>query len=78
MIVTVPQQWGAGDIMYADINGDGKVDGGKGTLADPSTFAASTNSVSRDGGAYKEYTPLGFTVSLFNIFFKSLFIADIF
>ena len=30
-----------------------------------STFAASTNSVSRDGGAYKEYTPLGFIT--FNI-----------
>lgn len=30
-----------------------------------STFAASTNSVSREGGAYKEYTPLGFMT--FNI-----------
>lgn len=27
-------KWGAGDIMYADLNGDGKVDGGKGTLQD--------------------------------------------
>lgn len=30
-----------------------------------SSFAASTNSISRDGGAYKEYTPLGFIT--FNI-----------
>lgn len=27
-------KWGAGDIMYKDINGNGKVDGGNGTLAD--------------------------------------------
>jgi len=26
--------WKAGDIMYADINGDGKIDGGAGTLSD--------------------------------------------
>lgn len=26
--------WGAGDIMYADLNGDGKIDGGQGTLSD--------------------------------------------
>src|SRR5690606_20661271 len=27
--------WAAGDIMYADLNGDGKVDQGAGTIADP-------------------------------------------
>lgn len=27
--------WGAGDIMYADMNGDGKVDGGANTLSNP-------------------------------------------
>ncbi|MCU6767470.1 TonB-dependent receptor [Barnesiella propionica] len=27
--------WGAGDIMYADINGDGKIDAGSNTLNDP-------------------------------------------
>lgn len=27
--------WQSGDIMYADLNGDGKVDGGSNTLADP-------------------------------------------
>ena len=26
--------WGAGDIMYADLNGDGKIDGGAGLLTD--------------------------------------------
>src|SRR3546814_7384726 len=25
-------RWGAGDIMYADLNGDGKIDGGSGIL----------------------------------------------
>lgn len=28
-------QWGAGDIMYKDINGDGKVDAGSNTYSDP-------------------------------------------
>lgn len=27
-------KWGAGDIMYADLNGDGKIDGGGGLLTD--------------------------------------------
>lgn len=27
--------WGAGDIMYKDVNGDGKIDGGKNTVLDP-------------------------------------------
>ena len=31
---TLGNQWGAGDIMYVDINGDGKVDGGANTLDD--------------------------------------------
>ena len=40
-------KWGAGDIMYADINGDGKVDGGKGTLADPGDQRIIGNSIPR-------------------------------
>ena len=41
------KKWGAGDIMYADINGDGKVDGGKGTLADPGDQKIIGNSTPR-------------------------------
>lgn len=33
--------------MYADINGDGKVDGGKGTLADPGDQRIIGNSTPR-------------------------------
>ncbi|MGL5620406.1 MAG: SusC/RagA family TonB-linked outer membrane protein, partial [Tannerellaceae bacterium] len=28
-------KWSAGDIMYKDLNGDGKIDGGAGTLSEP-------------------------------------------
>ncbi|MCH3994896.1 MAG: TonB-dependent receptor [Prevotella sp.] len=31
---TIGQNWGAGDIMYADLNGDGKISYGAGTLKD--------------------------------------------
>lgn len=31
---TIGLDWGAGDIMYADLNGDGKIDGGAGTIDD--------------------------------------------
>ena len=41
------KKWGAGDIMYADINGDGRVDGGKGTLADPGDKKIIGNSTPR-------------------------------
>ena len=41
------KKWGAGDIMYADLNGDGKVDGGKGTLSDPGDQTIIGNSTPR-------------------------------
>jgi len=31
---TIGSDWAAGDIMYADLNGDGKIDSGQGTLED--------------------------------------------
>lgn len=39
--------WGAGDIMYADLNGDGKVDGGQGTAGDPGDRRVIGNSTPR-------------------------------
>lgn len=40
-------KWQAGDIMYADLNGDGKVNGGQGTLADPGDRTIIGNSTPR-------------------------------
>ncbi|MGE8423448.1 MAG: SusC/RagA family TonB-linked outer membrane protein, partial [Sphingobacterium siyangense] len=40
-------QWGAGDIMYADLNGDGKIDGGSNTEADPGDRRVIGNSTPR-------------------------------
>lgn len=40
-------RWQAGDIMYADINGDGKVDGGSGTINDPGDRSIIGNSTPR-------------------------------
>lgn len=31
----IGSNWGAGDIMYADLNGDGKIDGGNSVLSNP-------------------------------------------
>lgn len=39
--------WGAGDIMYTDLNGDGVVDQGKGTLADHGDYVIIGNSTPR-------------------------------
>lgn len=39
--------WGAGDIMFRDINGDGKVDMGKSTLADHGDYTVIGNSTPR-------------------------------
>ena len=39
--------WGAGDIMYADLNGDGKVNAGEGTLANTGDKTVIGNSQSR-------------------------------
>lgn len=40
-------KWGAGDIMYADLNGDGKVDGGGGLLTDRGDMKIIGNNTSR-------------------------------
>lgn len=58
--------WGAGDIMYKDVNGDGKIDGGKNTVLDPGDRRIIGNSTPRYNfglnldGAYK-----GFDLKLF-------------
>ncbi|SFG39228.1 SusC/RagA family TonB-linked outer membrane protein [Pontibacter chinhatensis] len=39
--------WGPGDIMYADLNGDGKINGGAGTLDDPGDRSIIGNSAMR-------------------------------
>ncbi|HIB8181835.1 TPA: SusC/RagA family TonB-linked outer membrane protein [Elizabethkingia anophelis] len=39
--------WAAGDIMYKDLNGDGKVDNGKNTLSDPGDMRIIGNSTPR-------------------------------
>lgn len=41
------QNWSAGDIMYRDINGDGKIDGGAGTLGNTGDLAIIGNSTPR-------------------------------
>lgn len=40
-------KWGAGDIMYADLNGDNKIDGGAGILGDTGDRAIIGNSTPR-------------------------------
>jgi len=40
-------QWGAGDIMYADVNGDGKIDWGSWTEGDPGDARVIGNSTPR-------------------------------
>src|SRR5699024_6597020 len=39
--------WRAGDIMYKDLNGDGRISGGNGTLADPGDRKVIGNSTPR-------------------------------
>lgn len=39
--------WGAGDIMYADLNGDGRIDGGANTLDNPGDRSIIGNSTPR-------------------------------
>ncbi|WP_266202416.1 SusC/RagA family TonB-linked outer membrane protein [Pontibacter kalidii] len=41
------RNWGPGDIMYADLNGDGKVNSGAGTLDDPGDRSIIGNSAMR-------------------------------
>lgn len=40
-------QWGAGDIMYVDVNKDGKLDGGSGTFGDPGDVSKIGNNTPR-------------------------------
>lgn len=53
--------WGAGDIMYKDVNGDGKIDGGKNTVGDSGDRKIIGNSTPRYNfglnldGAYKGF-----------------------
>lgn len=41
------QNWGAGDIMYEDLNGDGKIDRGDGTLANHGDLTVIGNNLAR-------------------------------
>src|SRR5690606_11570910 len=43
----IGNNWSAGDIMYADLNGDGKVDGGNNLLSDHGDISILGNSSSR-------------------------------
>ena len=58
--------WAAGDVMYADLNGDGKIDGGKGVVGDSGDKKIIGNTTPRYNfgltlnAAYK-----GFDISLF-------------
>ena len=44
---TIGSNWGAGDLMYADLNGDGSVDAGSGTLDDHGDLVVIGNSTPR-------------------------------
>src|SRR5690606_9971716 len=62
--------WKAGDIMYADINGDGTVNGGSNTLSDPGDLSIIGNSTPRFrfgldlSGQYKSFD--------FRVFFQGV------
>lgn len=43
----IGDKWGGGDVMYADLNGDGKVNSGSGTLDDPGDKTIIGNSTPR-------------------------------
>ena len=43
----IGSKWGAGDIMYADLNGDGKIDGGSGLLGNTGDRTVIGNSAPR-------------------------------
>lgn len=59
-------KWGAGDIMYADINGDGVVNGGRGTLSDPGDRKIIGNSTPRfNFGLIVDASYKGFDISAF-------------
>lgn len=58
--------WGAGDIMYKDVNGDGKIDGGKNTVLDPGDRRIIGNSTPRyNFGLNLDAAYKGFDLKLF-------------
>lgn len=58
--------WAAGDIMYQDLNGDGKIDGGSSTLSDPGDRKIIGNSTPRfKYGITLEGSWKGFDASIF-------------
>lgn len=58
--------WGAGDIMYKDLNGDGKIDGGAGTLDNKGDKKIIGNSTPRfNFGLTLDAQWKGFDISLF-------------
>jgi TonB-linked SusC/RagA family outer membrane protein len=72
----VGSDWGAGDIMYADLNGDGKIDKGAQTITDPGDLKIIGNSTAR--------FPFGLDITAdwngfdFRIFFQGVMKRDYF
>lgn len=62
----ISKNWGAGDIMYADLNGDGKVDGGAGLVGDSGDKRVIGNSTPRyNYGITLDASWNGFDISAF-------------
>ena len=67
----IGNNWQAGDIRYADLNGDGKIDRGSGTLSDPGDYKVIGNTTARYSFGinpdikYKQWS--------MNMFFQGLF-----
>lgn len=58
--------WAAGDVMYTDLNGDGKIDGGKGIVGDSGDKKIIGNTTPRyNFGLTLNATYKGFDISLF-------------
>lgn len=63
---TLGNKWAAGDIMYRDLNGDGKIDGGKGILEDTGDRKVIGNSTPRyNFGLILDAQWKGFDMSVF-------------
>lgn len=63
---TIGSQWAAGDIMYKDLNGDGKIDAGSSTLSNPGDKKIIGNSTPRYRfGLTLDGSWKGFDLSLF-------------
>ena len=63
---TIGSQWAAGDIMYKDLNNDGKIDAGSSTLGDPGDKKIIGNSTPRYRfGLTLDGSWKGFDLSLF-------------